>query len=113
MKSAVLTAIVALAIVFAPSALAAGNGPTKSVYDHKGNQVQNVAAATATTPTPPSTPLVYGMVGSVQLSAIEAFASNISYYQHQQPLFLVGMMMLLVGMGFSLRRLTRKSDTAG
>ena len=45
MKSAVLTAIVALAIVFAPSALAAGNGPTKSVYDHKGNQVQNVAAA--------------------------------------------------------------------
>ena len=109
MKSAFLTAIVALAIVFAPSALAAGNGPTKSVYDHKGNQVQNVAAATATTPTPPSTP-----PSSPPPAATEAVVTKTTLpFTGLDLSFLAGAGAVLVGMGFSLRRLTRKSDTAG
>ncbi len=45
MKRAILTCTVVLAIVFAPAALAAGNGPTKSVYDHTAAKVQHAVSA--------------------------------------------------------------------
>ena len=56
MKSAVLTASLPWPSCSRLRLSPQNDDPTKSVYDHKGNQVQNVAAATATTPTPPSTP---------------------------------------------------------
>jgi hypothetical protein len=109
MKSALLTAIVALAIVFAPSALAAGNGPTKSVYDHKGKQVQKVVAVVVTKPKPPSTPKPATTPATTQAVVTKTTLP----FTGLDLSFLAGAGAVLVGMGFSLRRLTRKSGTAG
>ena len=106
MKTALLTAVVALAIVFAPSALAAGNGPTKSVYDHKAKQTQKVVAVVVTKPKPPSTPPSTAAPTTVVTKTTLPFTGlDLS--------FLAGAGAVLVAMGFSLRRLTRKSDSAG
>ena len=45
MKRAIISCTMVLAIVFVPVAVAAGNGPTKSVYDHKAAKVQHAVNA--------------------------------------------------------------------
>jgi hypothetical protein len=107
MRSAIVIATAVLAIAFAPSALAVGNGPTSSVYDQKGKQVQtevNVAPAQATQTTkPPAQPAPV---------ATEAVASSGTLPFTGLDLgFLAAAGAVLVAMGISLRRITRKRDT--
>jgi hypothetical protein len=107
MRSPIVIATVVLAIVFAPSALAAGNGPTKSVYDQKGKQVQSTVAVVGTqankpptTPPPAATPAVESTTvsqGTLPFTGLDLG-------------FLAAAGVLLLGMGVSLRRITRKTE---
>ena len=101
MRSAIVIATVVLAIVLAPSALAAGNGPTKAVYDQKGKQVQNVVSVAGVTntaakqkPVATSATVTQGTLPFTGLDLGFAVAAGVG----------------LVGMGIGLRRLTRKPD---
>jgi|SRR5690242_12797570 hypothetical protein len=105
MRSALLTATIALAIVFAPSALAAGNGPTKSVYDHKAKQVQKVVAAVITKKQPTAKPKPAPTKVVVTKQTLPFTGLDLT--------FLAGAGIVLVAMGVSLRRITRKSDLTG
>jgi hypothetical protein len=107
MRSALLTATIALAIVFAPSALAAGNGPTKSVYDHKAKQVQKVVAAVVTKKQPTAKPKPKPAPTKVVVTKQTLPFTGLDLT------FLAGAGIVLVAMGVSLRRITRKSDLTG
>jgi hypothetical protein len=103
MKALILGMTVVLTIVFATAAFAAGNSPVSSVYDHPATKIQNVVgssptpsgtlAAKATAPTPASSG------ASLPFTGLDLG-------------FLAGAGILLVAMGYSLRRVTRKPPSA-
>ena len=102
MKATFLICTVVLAIVFAPAALAAGNGPTKSVYDHTAAKVQHAVSAALVTKTPAKARLTHAIVR----------ASGTLPFTGLDLSFLAGAGLVLVAMGFSLHRITRKSHVS-
>ena len=103
MKAAFLTCTVVLAIVFAPAALAAGNGPTKSVYDHTAAKVQHaVSAALVVKKKTTKKPAAHVTHTTVSSSTLPFTGLDLG--------FLAGAGLVLVVMGASLRRITRKSQ---
>lgn len=98
MKAAFLICVVTGALVFAASALAAGNGPTKSVYEHHAKQVQGlVVGKVANTKAAPNVlkAAVVKPSGSLPFTGLDLG-------------FLSAAGVVLLGMGVSLRRVTRK-----
>ena len=99
----VMTALV-LTAVFASSALAAGNSSAMAAYGKKGAKVQAVLAA-KTTKTAPKKIVVKHTAPAVKSAATLPFTGL--------DLGLVaGAGVVLLGMGFSLRRVTRKPPVA-
>jgi hypothetical protein len=102
MKAAFLTCTVVLAIVFAPAALAAGNGPTKSVYDHTAAKVQHAVSAALVVKKHATKKPTHVTHTTVASSTLPFTGLDLG--------FLAGAGLVLVVMGASLRRITRKSQ---
>jgi len=97
MRSATVIATAVMAGALTPSALAVGNGPTSSVYDHQGTQVQTQVAAVTTTKPAPKPAATVTTSGTLPFTGVDL------------GVFAAGG-VLLVATGFGLRRATRKTD---
>ena len=96
------TAIVVIAVVTAlcaGSALAAGNSPSRSVYQPKPSQVQGVVGAQHTTTTQGTTTSKPAAGASLPFTGADLA-------------FLAGSGFVLIVVGYSLRRITRKPPVA-
>lgn len=105
MKATFISCIVVLAMAFVPLAVAAGNGPTKSVYDQKAAKVQRAVDAALVThkaTSPKAKPVVKKATHATVTSGSLPFTGL-------DLGFLAVAGLVLVAMGASLRRITRKS----
>ena len=101
MKATMLVLAVVLAAVLASSALAGGNSSATATYEKRGTKVQKVVGKPKTTPKPKATggqPTV-SSGGTLPFTGLDLA-------------FIAGGGVLLVGMGVSLRRITRKPPAA-
>jgi hypothetical protein len=100
MRTTTLVVVAALTAILAASALAAGNTPSASVYHPKASQVQGVLGTstrqTETTATAAGKP---------------ATGANLPFTGLDLA-FVLGASVVLVGAGYSLRRVTRKPPAA-
>jgi hypothetical protein len=103
MNRIILGIAVLLTAVFAASALASGNGPTGSVYHHKGTQVQSVVGSS----TPPSASLGAKATKTPSSPSTPSASSSDLPFTGLDLGLLAAAGIVLVGMGFSLRRVTR------
>lgn len=97
MKVGFLLSTCVLAIVFASSAFAAGNKASKSVYGHKSARIQHAVAAVKFQKTTPN-----------HVAAAVATKGTLPFTGLDLGV-LAGAAVLLVGVGVSLRRVTRNS----
>jgi hypothetical protein len=103
MRARLLISTIIMAIVFAPSAFAAGNTPSKSVYNHKSSQVQKAVAGAVknTTTHKPATKPATKPVATTKTSGTLPFTGL--------DLGLFGAVgIVLVVMGYGLRRVGKK-----
>ena len=107
MKAAVVIGFVTAVMFFTASAFAAANGPTKSVYDLKAKQVQGlVGGAVVKHPTKVyKHPTKVTVSPAVLHTAVKS--STLPFTGVDLGLFAVAG-AVLVGMGVSLRRVTKK-----
>jgi len=94
MKATMVVFAVVLTAVFAASAFAGGNSSAKSAYGNKGTKVQAVVGKHA----------VLGAQKTVKGTTLPFTGQDLG--------FVAGAGVLLVGMGFGVRRLTRKQPPA-
>jgi hypothetical protein len=104
MKTRTMIAVIAVVLtaVFASTALAAGNSSSKFAYGSKGAKVQAVLAAKTTVKAKPkvkSAPKVV-KVAAVKSATLPFTGLDLG--------FIAGAGIVLVGMGLSLRKVTRK-----
>jgi hypothetical protein len=112
MRAIVLGTAVFLAAVVAGSALGAGNSPAKSVYDTHGTKVQHVLGAahkaTSHKPSSPSGTLAAKATTKAAPATASSPGSDLPFTGLDLG-FIVGAGALLAAIGFSLRRMGRKS----
>jgi hypothetical protein len=108
MRATIVMIAVVLTAVFASSALAAGNSSAKAAYGKTGAKVQ---AAIASKPKHAAVKKVVPAKKSGILGA-SATASQTLPFTGLDLGFVAGAGIVLVGMGLSLRRVTRKPPTA-
>ncbi len=99
MKATMLILAVVLAAVFASSALAGGNSSATATYEKRGTKVQKVVGKPKTTPKPTGGHATVTSGGTLPFTGLDLA-------------FIAGGGVLLVGMGVSLRRITRKPPAA-
>jgi hypothetical protein len=95
MRATMLVIAVVLTAVFASSALAAGNTSAKSAYGKKATKIQAIVAKKA----PHHAALGVKSTATLPFTGVDLG-------------FIAGAGVLLVGMGLSIRRVTRKPPTA-
>ena len=100
MRAALVVIAVVLTAVFASSALAAGNSSAKSAYGKKGAKVQAVLAAKAAKPHVKKIKKTVPKVVAAKTATLPFTGLDLG--------FVAGAGIVLVGMGLSLRRVTRK-----
>jgi hypothetical protein len=98
MRAMIVMIAVVLTAVFASSALAAGNSSAKAAYGKKGSSVQAVLSAKTTKVAPKK---------KVVAKHVVAKAATLPFTGLDLG-FVAGAGVVLLGMGFSLRRVTRK-----
>jgi hypothetical protein len=109
MKAAVVIGFVTAVMFFTASAFAAANGPTKSVYDLKAKQVQGLVGGAVVKH--PVKVVKYAKTTPVTVSPAvlntTVKSSTLPFTGVDLGLFAVAG-AVLVGMGVSLRRVTKK-----
>jgi hypothetical protein len=98
MKATMLILAVVLAAMFASSALAGGNSSATATYEKRGTKVQKVVNKPKKAPKPTGHATVTSG-GTLPFTGLDLA-------------FIAGGGVLLVGMGVSLRRITRKPPAA-
>src|SRR5476649_1437132 len=101
MRATMLVIAVVLTAVFASTALAAGNSSTKLAYGSKGAKVQAVLAAKTTVKPKAKVKVV------PKVAKVAAVKSATLPFTGLDLGFIAGAGVVLVGMGLSLRRVTR------
>jgi hypothetical protein len=101
MRAMIVMIAVVLTAVFASSALGAGNSSAKAAYGKKGSSVQAVLSAKTTKAAPKK----------VVVKHVAAKTATLPFTGLDLG-FVAGAGVVLLGMGFSLRRVTRKQPTA-
>ena len=102
MRTRVVTVVLALGLVFAAQGLAAGNSSSHTVYGSPPAKVHSVVDSTKS----------HGTKASGLASAKGAKAGSTLPFTGLDLGVILGAGLVLVGTGFSLRRLTRKPPTA-
>ena len=105
MRAMIVMIAVVLTAVFASSALGAGNSSAKAAYGKKGSSVQAVLSAKTTKAAPKK------VVKKVVVKHVAAKTATLPFTGLDLG-FVAGAGVVLLGMGFSLRRVTRKQPTA-
>ena len=100
MRATLAVIAVVLTAVFASSALAAGNSSAKAAYGKKGSSVQAVLAAKATKPVKKKAVKTAPKVVAAKTATLPFTGLDLG--------LIAGACVVLVGMGLSLRRVTRK-----
>jgi len=102
MRAMIVMIAVVLTAVFASSALGAGNSSAKAAYGKKGSSVQAVLSAKTTKAAPKKVVVVKHVAAKTATLPFTGLDLG----------FVAGAGVVLLGMGFSLRRVTRKQPTA-
>lgn len=105
MRTTIAIIAVVLTAVFASTALAAGNSSSKSAYGSKGSKVQAVLAAKTTVKKPAK------VKHAIPKKVVVKSAATLPFTGLDLG-FIAGAGVVLVGMGLSLRRVTRKAPLA-
>jgi hypothetical protein len=103
MRAMIVMIAVVLTAVFASSALGAGNSSAKAAYGKKGTSVQAVLSAKTTKAAPKKV-----VPKKVVVKHVVAKTATLPFTGLDLGL-VAGAGVVLLGMGFSLRRVTRKS----
>ena len=99
MRAMIVMIAVVLTAVFASSALGAGNSSAKAAYGKKGSSVQAVLSA-KTTKAAPKKVVAKHVVAKTATATLPFTGLDLG--------LVAGAGVVLLGMGFSLRRVTRK-----
>jgi hypothetical protein len=100
MRAMIVMIAVVLTAVFASSALGAGSSSAKAAYGKKGSSVQAVLSAKTTKATKAAPKKVVAKHAVVKAATLPFTGLDLG--------FVAGAGVVLLGMGFSLRRVTRK-----